>query len=539
MTCSRRAFARRSLEALAATVAAGRVLGESRAFGAPAGGPPFLLHVHVRGALDPSYLFDARDPSVRRAGLKSCYLPESEARVPLACDATRQTTLLGPGVAPLAALFKDRRFSIVNGVHMAFPNDSHEQNTRYLFTGSATGALSYLNRIARAPATPKDRVFELLHIGADGFAYPASDFDRRIMLTPADAVKLASSLVHAEAALKSRGLRVARERATAIAAAAAGLGDVPAAGNYASGAAGLATGLRDLDAMQARLRRAGTFVRGIADAPWKVQAAFTPQDPNQPAPPPPPYQQAIPPERVLDAMRVAHGFFAVGLTQCALVDVSLDPDIDAHSPFTAKREPEIAAQIGGTLKGLFDYLREPWDGTSGVTVGDRVTLVISSEFGRTLFQLVNGQRPPVDDSGTDHNKLASTALLAGAGIAGGMLVGATDLTKVNAAGNGFADAMAHHLEYETKRANAPYDFLNCTMGRVYDFRAQRVVTDLGVAPDPGRSLGHIAYPSVNNTLLTMYGYDLRDATHRQEVFFRPDGAAQAPADPLTVLLARR
>jgi uncharacterized protein (DUF1501 family) len=537
MTCSRRAFARRSLEALAATLAAGRIFDEARAFAAAADGPPFLLHIHVRGALDPSYLFDARDPSVRRAGLKSCYLPESAARLPLGCDATQQTTLLAPAVAPLAKLFAERRFSIVNGVHMAFPNDSHDQNTRFLFTGSTTGGLSYLNRIARAPATPKDRVFELLHIGNNGFAYDASDFERRIMLTPADAVKLASSLVHAEAALKSLGLRVARDRAAAIATAAGGLGDVAAqAGNYAAGAAGLATGLRDLDALHGRLRRASSFVQGVADAPWKVGPDFTASPAQSPTQP---YRQSVAPERILDAVRVAHGFFAVGLTQCALVDVDLDPDIDAHDASKAKSEPEIAAAFAATLRGILDYLRTPWDGASGVTVGDRVTLVVSTEFGRTLFQLVDGRRPRVEDSGTDHNKLASTVLLAGAGIAGGRLVGATDLTKVNASGDGFADAMAHHLEYETKRANAPYAFLNCAMGRVYDFRAQRVVTELGATPDPARGLGHIAYPSVNNTLLSLYGYDLRDPLQRQEVFFRADGNAQGPAEPLLALLARR
>ncbi len=80
------------------------------------------------------------------------------------------------------------------------------------------------------------------------------------------------------------------------------------------------------------------------------------------------------------------------------------------------------------------------------------TVMISSEFGRTMRQK---NASDVDSTGTDHNPLSNSVLLAGKGIKAGQVIGASDLMDENTTPSGAHKSLDPAL---LKLMGCPFDF---------------------------------------------------------------------------------
>jgi hypothetical protein len=156
---------------------------------------------------------------------------------------------------------------------------------------------------------------------------------------------------------------------------------------------------------------------------------------------------------------------------------------DVHAAEQAKAQPKLFAaaidRVAALLRGLaetpFDDKRSMFDVT---------TVMMASEMGRTL----RAEDTPIDQTGTHHNQFCNSILLAGKGIRGGMVLGASDLaderTQVSKA----------HLALDPELYKA--------MGRPFDFATLRTRPDL---PEAFDIKDYLTIGSVVNTVYTLFG----------------------------------
>jgi uncharacterized protein (DUF1501 family) len=97
------------------------------------------------------------------------------------------------------------------------------------------------------------------------------------------------------------------------------------------------------------------------------------------------------------------------------VAVELANDLDDHFDWDVNHAPSLRGSLD-VLGNLISFLKAQQFGTTGQSVWSHTTMVVFSEFART--PLVNGR------TGRDHH-LASSCLVAGPGIKGNLVVGAT------------------------------------------------------------------------------------------------------------------
>jgi hypothetical protein len=109
--------------------------------------------------------------------------------------------------------------------------------------------------------------------------------------------------------------------------------------------------------------------------------------------------------------------------------------------------------------------------------------MVGSEFGRTMRQ----QGLPIDNTGTDHNPLSNTVLVGGAGIRGGLVVGASDLQSATEQPSGA------HRTLDPSAVK--------TMGRPFDFATQTVRSDSPSTFVPG---DYVQIASVINTVYSLF-----------------------------------
>jgi hypothetical protein len=186
-------------------------------------------------------------------------------------------------------------------------------------------------------------------------------------------------------------------------------------------------------------------------------------------------------------------FFGAGLTRVATIVFS--DQCDTHDFNSASQQPQTYARIANELKTILDLLKTTKyvDGRGVATPYiDLTTFVISSEFGRTTRSLAFPNGASVGMTGSDHNNLTNSALIGGKGIAGGLVVGESDLQDCDDDGKYLEVSGAH------RQKNAGLDQ---SMGRPFDFVAQRARTDL---PDVWRESDYICMPSVTNTILDTF-----------------------------------
>jgi hypothetical protein len=188
----------------------------------------------------------------------------------------------------------------------------------------------------------------------------------------------------------------------------------------------------------------------------------------------------------------ALSLFSGGVTRIATI-IDRGP-LDAHDRVMAAAQPKTYASIAKQLDTIIDLLKgamfiEPNGRTTPFI--ELTTFIVSSEFGRSARALAFAGS--VGATGTDHNSFNNAALVGGKGIAGGLVVGGTDLQDCDAAGK-YVGVSGAHLQKNHA--------LDLPMGTPFDFGAQRVRTDL---PTQWSAEDYISMPSVTNTILDCFG----------------------------------
>src|SRR5262249_34873659 len=128
-----------------------------------------------------------------------------------------------------------------------------------------------------------------------------------------------------------------------------------------------------------------------------------------------------PSDPLLETMDLVGNLFRVGLSRAAVLPLGDFTDFDVPAAGDPKNQPQVFTSIVSRIVKVFDYLRNtPFDATRSLF--DVTTVLVGSEFGRTLRQ----ENMPIDNTGTDHNALCNSFLLAGKGIRSGLVLGASD-----------------------------------------------------------------------------------------------------------------
>lgn len=415
---------------------------ESAVAGAPvakSADPHFHLHLNFRGGMDGSYLFDARPLEMTKNGKMQNYL----GKEPLSWQGTNGVSTWATELTKPLEMYRSD-FSILNGVVMAAAFDGHEQNINTLFTGNPFGGESYvphMNQIGKFTATPLDALANQQldatvsnHGSVVPFDKPAFD-SLRSRLT-----------VGQELSAKSPLIQFIRFRMAALA---QGNGSFSAGSAALLKAHGLSEGL-------------GERLRGVpASAPVSSSSTI---------------EGASDLELVLQ-------FFKHGMARSAVMTAPFR-GFDVHFKDEAKKQPDLFKQVVDLLAMVFKTLKEtPYDEKRSFF--DVTTLLVGTEFGRTMR---SSSSSPVDDTGTDHNPLANSILIAGKGIRGGLVIGGTDYQSSAETLSGA------HVSFDPTAIKL--------MGRPFDF-----ATSLARADKPAvyKAGDYLTIHSVVNTLYTLFG----------------------------------
>lgn len=401
--------------------------------------PHYLLQIFFAPGWDPSYLFDARPKAMTTAGIAHSYL-EGEP-VPLV-DPRGGRTLVTSLFDTLRPHFEARRFSIVNGVHMAVGFDGHEQNLNYALTGNPFGG---------------DALMPVINAGLDA--------------TPLDYL-LVGDLYGSVIANGSRGVKLDARSGAQLVQAVRGLGAVnPADPTYGfvvdrlraaqGGGGALSRG--------SRLMEEGLAASGDLGERLKRLELQAPPSGDVP---------------LAMLLNFAHQSFLHGVSRTVVLEFD-EGDMDCHDVDSAKKQPELYRDVAAKIAEVFEYLS-----STPLATGDRrslldcTTVVITSEFARTLRQ----PQARIDETGTDHNPGGNTVIVGGKGFRGGLVVGATDIDAVDAA------ISPAHLAIDMEKLK--------TLGKPFDFTTGMPTAAL---PAVYESKDYLTYASVANTVFDMFG----------------------------------
>lgn len=390
----------------------------------------FFLHILGDGGMDTSYLFDARPLAMTQAKLIQNY---TNTEPSIWAGANGQTTLASSLVEPLRP-FQDT-FSVINGVVMAAAFDGHGQNMNFLFTGSPFGGESFV------PHLNKTRPIDYLQSGSVFLSL--TNGNSGVPLTSEAAKSLVARLRQAPPMGGESAL--AQHLAKRFAANAQGNG------RFSSGSKSLAKAFGE-----------------STDLSNRLQTMNVPSAEGSEA---------------LKTMGLVGEAFKAGITRSAVLVLSTNPGLDTHAADRAKQQPKMYAEIVSNISEILTYLKQtPYKG--GKSLLDVTTVMVSSEFGRTMRQ----KDRAIDDTGTDHNPLHNSMLLAGKGIRGGLVIGQTDKQTVD------------ETVSDAHKTLDPDDLK--IMGRPFDFAGNVARTDKPKVYQAGDYLG---VGSVINTLYTLFG----------------------------------
>ncbi len=366
--------------------------------------PHFMIFVKFDGGWDPASSFDGRPKSMIEAKLIHPYGGEPK---PWA-DNRGGTALISPYFETLAPL-RDY-FSIVNGVLMAKGFDGHEQNSNYLLTGNPFGGRSFL------PLTDSDKPLTLIttSVGYEN----VNNHDTAIALNPSMAKTIADNVSLKAAA--SRGVEFGRAHRDARIA----HDDSGDKGAWSYGVRRMKSGVWEASDLGRRFHNLD-----LGELP--------------------------PDEPFSSTLKMIEQIFRVGITGCVMIQGSLLANsflsLDAHNAGTASSQPETYPKIAKIIYELIDFLRStPGVDSTNQSLLDQTTVAVSSEFGRTMRQYYM----PYEQTGTDHNPLSNTVVLAGKGIKTGLIFGGSDFRHES------ETLSPVHLALDAQKVS--------TMGRVID-----------------------------------------------------------------------
>ncbi|MCX6124886.1 MAG: DUF1501 domain-containing protein [Proteobacteria bacterium] len=400
--------------------------------------PRFFLHIQVSSAIDGQYWFDARPLDMTAKNLVTNYY----AKDPVPYTGTNgQSTLRAPMTAPLMK-WADH-FTIINGIVMSPSLDGHDQATNILLSGNPFGG-EFFVPWANIRKTPLD------YAQTGAVLASITNSGGSMILDPSSCKALASRL--GSLAQGSPLMDSARRRAARV-----GIGKTS-----------LALSGRDFERSIASLP---SFGASFSQLKISEPLASGSNDPLVNLP----LQTKANMEMFTELMRV-------GVTDQALLGINLN--IDAHDATTAKSLPKQYTAISESLAIIFEHLDNTLS-PSGRTMLEDTTVLIGTEFGRTM----RSRGSPIDNSGTDHNLLTNTLIVAGRGIRGGQVFGASDFQTAD------EELSKVHLACDIEKVKV--------MGRPFDPATGRVIPGLSLETfDPTIYLG----PShVTNTLQQILG----------------------------------
>lgn len=447
---SRRQIVKFGSATFAATlIPAGRLVGEAAAE------PHFYLQVLFEPGWDPTYLFDARPLAMTEAGKLQNYLGQEPE---VWTGANGRATYASPLVAPLKPYFS--QFSILNGVLMAAV-DGHEQNKNFLLTGNPFGGeslLPHLNSVGEPASLDYVQIgntFGLVLSNASGGI--TLDADTAVSLS-GEGVGLGNSVDPSQAFIEGR-------------IDANGAND-PESGLFAKGVNMMRRGMLERLSLSKKLQQVAIDQSG---------------------------------SDVSKTMSLAHQYFRNGISKSAFIVIGRH-DLDVHDAGSAMDQPTTYADVVADLEEILRFLTEtPLNGEDGPRLIDCTTVVITSEFGRTMRQ--SGQ--PIDNTGTDHNPLCNTVIIGGKGIEGGLVLGESDRRTPDEV------VSPAHLDKDNSEVRL--------MGKPFDFTTSDTVANLDASTYAEFKLeDYLTYASIANTIYGLFGVD--DSRHW---LLRRNGAAAA------------
>ena len=401
--------------------------------------PHFFVFVMILGGLDPIYLADARPMEMTRNNWVHNYLGEEPGVYTGSNNqTTRVTRIFQQNLGDLAS-----DIAIVNGVAMNINFDGHDQNTAFLMTGDSFGGeyfVPHLN-IANPQLLDALQTKEAKGIALSNSANVVT-LDYPSLYRLVENIKSGTQLD-----LASPVWKFVMEQ-------------YEAGGSF---------GGRFGNSSQ-RMFRALPLSQQLEK---KLLSCRLPE-PGGTTDPDAQFQEIV------------KSFFALEISRSVIYQPNfMDVPVDTHAPELMKRHPSVVERAARIFRGIINILKNtPFDRTRSLF--DLTTVMMTSEFSRSLRQ----QNLKIDATGTDHNSLSNTFLLAGKGIRGGVVLGETDFASSS------EELSPAHLALDPNRIKV--------VGRPYDFDTGKPVL---TKPDAYKETDYISAASIINTVYSLFGVD--------------------------------
>lgn len=403
--------------------------------------PHFFLQVMFIGGMDSSYTFDARPLAMTEAKLQVNHGGQAPI---LYRGSNGQETWMAPYASPLSRHMSD--ISVLNGVVMMPAFDGHDNNVGFLITGNPFGGEAMMPHLNEGvDKLPLDYAL----VGKGRLLTTISNSDNSVPLS-----------VESAKAFTGRVQAVQ------------GLGDASPLKTFLLNRM-LVNGAGKGKLSAAARAMADSFQRMPPLAASLQDLAIDDKNPDD----------------ILQAASLIAAMFKGNVTRGAMLvfdtDLSQTQNLDNHDSASAKALPGVITKLMTQLAGVFDTLKAtPYDDKRSVF--DVTTVLVGSEFARTMRQTYQ----PIEESGTDHNPMTNTILVAGKGIKGGQVIGQSDFQSA-AEQDKLSGA---HLSFDPMKVKA--------MGRPFDFDKGVPRTDLPAAYQPADFL---TFSSVANTIYKIFG----------------------------------
>jgi hypothetical protein len=347
---------------------------QSRAVGEADTDDSNILIVVVPGGWDPSYLFDARPLEMTTAGIIQNYWQEPIAEF---SDRRGHRCWRSTVTDPLLPFFD--QMAIVRGVIMADAFDGHEENLSLGLTGNAGGGVP----VFAAQPDIGDALLGYVQTGTGTMQARFTNFASGNRLDGNILRKLVTNRVSRVTRTSDQFTRMHLEKL-----------------------AHQQHGSRGLNLLASSFARRGQLIN-LLD---KLANSLEQQEPSL-------------------GQLVAHSLLS-GLTNNVVhvADTHLTDrnNLDCHDGASASEHPQRLRVTLETCASILRSLKETEGKQPGKSLLDETTVMILSEFGRTMRQV----NIAIERSGTDHNTLNNQVFLVGKGIRGGQIFGGSDLQSI-------------------------------------------------------------------------------------------------------------
>ncbi|MCC6138177.1 MAG: DUF1501 domain-containing protein [Bdellovibrionaceae bacterium] len=405
-----------------------------------------LLHIHISGAADFTYGFDARPLEMTLEGLLQNY-NNVEPDIWTA-PVGGKTTLASAQTRALLPLKND--FSIINGVYVDSLFANHPQAENLWFTGSAFGGPTYLpfiNGMSLQKKTPLDG----LKMGPQ-FFINTNNMGSHLPFGSTSTTELAEKLKKEKMQSSSPAMQFLQERLRLISS---------GKGKFSEGAGRMGQALQDSITLSEQITKTNLAIDPHADRDIQFLNLF---------------------KEFSQQKSIRTGLIAIN---------GMNPDeefalsFDTHDATSAKAQPDLFKYLYERIARILTYMKST-EFSSTESLLDVTTVIVTTEFGRTMRQ----NFVAIDATGTDHNALCTSVLIAGKGILGGKIVGESDFRSSRDILSGA------HLKVDPKKMNI--------MARPFDFAKQEAVKEL---PEDLNANHYLNVGSVINTLFDVTGVD--------------------------------